>query len=86
MSAGRHWRARRGGGSTPTSGTAALTLRVHHDLLHGIVTGPDLESRRTSDCATMPTQPNLPAGSLRLADLGFLSTADLAALERQQVG
>lgn len=74
------------GGSTPTSGVAALKLSVQLDLLHGTLTGPHLEAGRTSDRATVVAEAALPAGSLRLTDLGFFSTADLAALDRQQVG
>lgn len=73
------------GGSTPTSGAAALKLSVQLDLLHGTLTGPYLETGRTSDRATTLTQVDLPAGSLRLTDLGFFSTADLAALDARQV-
>ena len=40
------------GGSTPTSGAAALKLSVQLDLLHGTLTGPHLETGRTSDRAT----------------------------------
>jgi hypothetical protein len=73
------------GGRTPTSGAAALKLSVQLDLLHGTLTGPYLETGRTNDRATTLAQVELPAGSLRLTDLGFFSTTNLAALDAQQV-
>jgi hypothetical protein len=73
------------GGSTPTGGAAAVKLSVRLDLASGRLQGPYLEAGRTNDRATTVADLALPPGSLRLADLGFFSVADLAAQDRQGV-
>lgn len=64
---------------------AALKLGVRLDLRRGTLTGPLLESGRTHDRACAITAVPLPAGALRLADLGFWSVTDLADLTAHQV-
>lgn len=59
---------------------AALKLGVRLDLLQGTLTGPLLDHGRTHDRTCAITAVPLPPGALRLADLGFWSVADLAAL------
>lgn len=61
----------RGCGNDTPRGTAGLKCGVQIDLLTGALCGLDLVAGRTSD-HTLPLQhAPLPAGSLRLADLGF---------------
>jgi hypothetical protein len=72
------------GGSSPTHTAAALKLQVRLDLRSGRLEGPQLQDGRASDHdAALPTR--LPAGALRLADLGYWSVAELADLETQGV-
>lgn len=81
------------GGSTPGAGQASLKLQVRLDLRSGALAGPALEAGRAQDRASPLQTAPLPAGALRLADLGYFSLevlADLAAegvywLSRYQV-
>ncbi|MCA1675725.1 MAG: IS4 family transposase [Actinobacteria bacterium] len=59
---------------------ASLKLGVRLDLRHGTLTGPLLDTGRTHDRASAIAAVPLPAGALRLADLGFWSVAELATL------
>jgi len=69
------------GGRAATGTAAALKCGVQLDWLTGALTALDLASGRTHD-STLPCQHReLPAGSLRLADLGFASLARLAELD-----
>jgi hypothetical protein len=61
------------GGSTPTAGAAALKLQVRLDLRGGQLTIPDLEAGRQSDQTSQAQHAPLPAGALRLADLGYFA-------------
>ena len=70
----------RGCGNDTDRGTAGLTCGVQIDLLTGALCGLDLVDGRTSD-HTLPVQHlPLPAGSLRLADLGFYNLDVLAQI------
>lgn len=72
------------GGSTPEHTAAALKLQVRLDLRTGHLAGPQLQDGRASDHdAALPTV--LPAGSLRLADLGYWSLDELEMLHDSQV-
>jgi hypothetical protein len=72
------------GGSTPAHTAAALKLQVRLDLRSGQLEGPQLQAGRASDHdAALRTL--LPAGSLRLADLGYWSLEDLQTLDQQGV-
>lgn len=67
------------GGSTADGTQAALKCGVQFDLRAGTLTALDLADGRSADRALpMQTDP-LPAGALRLADLGFFDLDDLAA-------
>lgn len=66
------------GGTTPTHTSAALKLHVRFDVCSGALAGPMLSDGRTNDAAAPPQARPLPAGALRLADLGFF---DLAAFK-----
>ncbi len=71
------------GGSTPEHTAAALKLQVRLELRTGQLEGPELQDGRASDHD--PVLPRmLPAGSLRLADLGYWCLDDLATLADQQ--
>ena len=71
------------GGSQPEHTMAALKLQVRVDLRTGQLEGPQLQDGRASDHdAALPTR--LPAGSLRLADLGYWSLDALQELDAQQ--
>jgi len=68
-----------------SAGTAALKLHVRYDLCRGQLSGPLVHDGRTSDRSTaMQTDP-LPAGALRISDLGFFTLGVFAALTAQQV-
>ena len=58
-----------GNGAQPVA--AALKLGVRLELSTGVLDGPDLEAGRTHDRATAAAAAPVPAGALRLADLGF---------------
>lgn len=73
------------GGSTPEHTAAALKCGVQFDLLTGCLCCLDLANGRTAD-ARLPLQSAaLPKGSLRLADLGFVSLKLLAELSEAEV-
>jgi Transposase DDE domain len=69
------------GGSSATHTQAALKLGVRFDLCSGALRGPLLYDGRTHESTTPIQSAPLPAGALRLADLGFF---DLEA--RAQIG
>jgi len=66
------------GGSTPTAGAVALKLGVRLDLATGELSGLHVEAERTNDRATIMAGLPLAPGTLRLADLGFFSLAEVA--------
>jgi len=73
-----------GGGARAADQTAALKLQVRLDLKRGQLSGPFLQAGRASD-RTSPTQHTpLPAGSLRLADLGYFALEVLPRIGQQQ--
>lgn len=75
------WRGS-GNGAQPESG--GLKLQVRWDLLTGRLQGPWLQEGRAPD-QTAPTQQEpLPAGALRLTDLGFFSLDVLRRLDTDQ--
>jgi len=70
-----------GCGNDTGRGTAGLKCGVQVDLLTGALCGLDLVAGRASD-QTLPVQhAALPAGSLRLADLGFYDLNVFAAVD-----
>ena len=72
-----HWPGCGNGSGHPA---AALKLGVGLELRQGTLRGPGLEAGRTHDRCCAIAQPELPAGALRIADLGFWSVPDLAAI------
>jgi hypothetical protein len=73
------------GGSAPTVGLASLKLQVRLELRSGQLTGPTPEAGRAQDRASALQHAPLPAGALRLADLGYFSLPVLAKLGRSEV-
>jgi len=66
-------------------GTAALKLHVRYDLCRGCLSGLLVQEGRISDrSTTMQTAP-LPAGALRISDLGFFTLRVFAAMTAQGV-
>ena len=73
------------GGSSPRGTQAALKAQVQFNYSTGQVTHLDVQPGRAQDkTAPMQTAP-LPAGALRLADLGYFSVAGFAAYAQQGV-
>jgi hypothetical protein len=66
-------------------GRAALKLHVRWDWLQGQLIGPFLSDGRQHDRTSVLQQCALPPGSLRLADLGYWSLAELATLDQSGV-
>lgn len=74
-----------GCGSRTGQGQAARTVQGRLNLSHGALNGPVLQDGRTSDRRSPHQTAPLPAGALRLADLGFFSLSVLAELTAQGV-
>jgi hypothetical protein len=68
------------GGASAQHTQAALKLGVRFDLCSGALRGPLLYDGRTHESTTPIQSAPLPAGALRLADLGFFDLAILAQL------
>ena len=77
------WRGS-GHAHAPAASTAALKVQVRYDLCAGRLEGPLLTDGRAQD-KTAPLQDQqaapLPAGALRLADLGYFSLSVFQALD-----
>lgn len=69
------------GGSTPEAGAAALKVDVRYGLGDGGMDVLDLQPGRSSDQNAVSQTAPLPAGSLKLHDLGYVSLERLAALQ-----
>src|SRR5438128_4439057 len=72
-----------GGGSGAKHTQAALKLGVRFDLCRGVLRGPLLYDGRTHESTTPLQRAPLPAGTLRLADLGFFDLEALAQIGAQ---
>lgn len=70
------------GGSTPVHTNAALKLQVRLEMRTGQLAVQLQDGRASDRTAALPT--GLPAGALRLADLGYWSLEALQALGRQE--
>ncbi|OLE33663.1 MAG: hypothetical protein AUG45_06635 [Ktedonobacter sp. 13_1_20CM_3_54_15] len=68
-----------GCGGAPGEGHAALKLHVRWELKRGSLQGPKLTHGRTSDRSSPFKEEPLPAGSLYIADLGYLDWGSIAA-------
>ena len=73
-----------GGGAQATDSTAALKLPVRLDLKPGRLDGPFLQAGRASDRTSPTPYAPVPAGSLRLADLGYFALAVRQTSAQQQ--
>src|SRR6266516_1908500 len=71
------------GGASATHTQAALKLGVRFDLCSGALRGPLLYDGRTHESTTPLQHAPLPAGALRLADLGFFDLETLAQIGAQ---
>lgn len=68
-----------GCGGTPRKGQAAVKLHVRWELKRGSLHGPMLTHGRTSDQSSPLKGEPLPAGSLYIADLGYLDWGSIVA-------
>jgi len=73
------------GGSTESASTAAIKFFVRLDLGTGALTRLIPQPARVSDSATVVADEDLPAGSLRLADLGFFDIEEFRRLGQRNV-
>lgn len=73
------------GGRTPGAGQASLKIQVRLELRRGQLSGPELEAGRAQDRASALQHTLLPAGSLRLNDLGYFSLAVLRSCDQAGV-
>jgi hypothetical protein len=69
------------GGSSPAHTSASLKIHVRCDLCHGSLTGPLLTDGRTHESTTALQTGPLPAGALRVADLGFFDLGVFAQMD-----
>ena len=69
------------GGSSPAHTSASLKIHVRCDLCHGSLTGPLLTDGRTHESTTALQTDPLPAGALRVADLGFFDLGVFAQMD-----
>ena len=70
----------RGCGNANDQGQAAVKIEVRLDLLRGEMIGPLLEAGRVNDAASHIQRVVIPAGALRIADLGYWSLPQLQAI------
>src|SRR5438067_7536809 len=68
-----------GCGGASGEGHAAVKLHVRWELKRGSLHGPKLTHGRTSDRSSPFKEEPLPAGSLYIADLGYLDWGSIAA-------
>jgi Transposase DDE domain len=73
------------GTTNPQAGNAALKLSVAWDLKAGRLRGPIIDAGRVNDKATRMAREVLPAGALRIADLGYFKLADFRQMDRNGV-
>lgn len=73
------------GGRVETHTRAALKVHLRWEFTTGVFDWLTLTDGRTSDRAAAATAPLLPAGALRLADLGYFSLTVLPLLIAQRV-
>lgn len=73
------------GGGKPGQKNAAVKFQARMDLLGGGLEGPFPEAGKASDQSSRVQRLPLPAGALRIADLGYFCLQVLAELAAQQV-
>jgi hypothetical protein len=74
-----------GGRGDPAAGQAALKVQVCYEVNTGALEGLSLHPGRAADNTAALAQQPLPAGSLRLADLGYFDLDVLQTYDRQPV-
>jgi hypothetical protein len=74
-----------GGRGDPAVGQAALKVQVCYEVNCGTLEGLSLHPGRAADNTAALAQLPLPAGSLRLADLGYFDLEVLQAYDQQKV-
>jgi len=74
-----------GCGNQTAQADAALKIHVRLELTTGALAGPVISNGRLHDRSSPLAHEQLPAGSLRLADLGYFSLASLRTLTAQHV-
>lgn len=77
------WRGN--GGSTPVGTSAALKVQVLWDLTAGTLRHVGFQDGRANDYTAAVQDVGLPAGALRIADLGYFGLDRLVTLTAQQV-
>ena len=75
----------RGCGGRHGSGKAALKLQVELDLRTGALSHIEIEPGRSPDAATVRQHAAYPAGSLRIADLGYFNVSVFAEMVQLSV-
>jgi Transposase DDE domain len=70
----------RGCGGSYQSGKSAIKFQTELDLRSGALTNIQIEQGRSPDSATSRQEVDLPAGSLRIADLGYFNLAVFASM------
>jgi hypothetical protein len=73
------------GGSTPADGRAAVKIYLRYELLGGAIPEVDFQPGRQPDVTAGQKHSALPAGALRLADLGFFDLGLLKGYSDQGV-
>jgi hypothetical protein len=73
------------GGSSPKNTSSSVKALLRLDLNTGKLAGPYLQSGRESDQKSQLRAEPLPKGSLRIADLGFLSLSDFSKMNEDGV-
>lgn len=71
------------GGGQAGQQNAGLKLSLRWDWQHGQLEGPYLDDARTHEQQTPVAAPDLPPGSLRIADLGFFNLDTLQVIDQQ---
>ena len=73
------------GGSTSKNTSSSLKTQIRLDLNTGKLAGPYLQSGREHDRSSQLQEVSLPAGALRIADLGYFSLKEFKELDDQGV-
>jgi hypothetical protein len=73
------------GGTTAADGRAAIKLHVRFNVLNGSLRGPFLHPGRAADATCDALLEPLPAGALRLGDLGYFDLRTFADLNARGV-
>ena len=73
------------GGSTTKNTSSSLKMQIRLDLNTGNLAGPYLQAGREHDRSSQLQEMPLPAGALRIADLGYFSLKEFKELDTQGV-